>query len=45
LFASPVRHLVWYTGCFKKSFTVVFRIFVCSECYENFYAWRRTNYL
>jgi hypothetical protein len=29
-------------GCFKKSFTVVFQIWLCDECYVNVYTWRRT---
>jgi hypothetical protein len=26
-------------GCFKKSFTVVFQMFLCGECYENVYTY------
>jgi hypothetical protein len=30
--------------CFKKSFTMVFQMLLCGECYENVYTERRTNY-
>jgi hypothetical protein len=30
-------------GCFKKSFTMVFKMLLCGECYENVYTQRRTN--
>jgi hypothetical protein len=25
------------TGCFKKSFTMVFQMLLCGECYKNVY--------
>jgi hypothetical protein len=33
-----------YTGCSKMTFTMVFRMLLCGECYENVYTLRRTNY-
>jgi hypothetical protein len=26
-----------HTGCFKKSFTMVFQMLLCGKCYENIY--------
>jgi hypothetical protein len=31
-------------GCFKKGFTMLFKMLLCGECYENVYTSRRTNY-
>jgi hypothetical protein len=31
-------------GCFKKSFTSVFQMLLCGECYGNVYTLRHTNY-
>jgi hypothetical protein len=35
-----LRFIVTFTGnagCFKRSFTMVFKILLCGECYENVY--------
>jgi hypothetical protein len=31
------------TECLKKSFTMVFQMLLCGECYENVYTYRLTN--
>jgi hypothetical protein len=31
-------------GYFKNSFTMLFQMLLCGECYENVCTYRRTNY-
>jgi hypothetical protein len=43
------RDLAWrkvgkLAQCFKKSFTVVFQMLLCGDCYENFRTYESTNY-
>jgi hypothetical protein len=37
-------YIIYYTGCFKNNFTMIFQMLLCGKCYENFYTQRLTHY-